>query len=334
MKTIIFVVLLIASIERLQAKDVPKNLFKFSVPDAPEEVHEETQYDILIEEIRSIAKNLASFSNDVEKVFSPRSGGDSYGYDPDSELPPNRWSEKWPTCAGIRQSPINLDLSSCQKDLSGSPLKFYNFERRPLTTYVENLGHTIQISFRFNKHSPYITRGKFNSERYDFAQLHFHFGETDEVGSEHTLNSQSSSLELHLVFYKSTYGDTSTASQYTDGLVVVAFLFQASDDVPNKLFAQNLSRVTDPGNSVTVNSPKGNRLIDFVGSLNFEYAMYYGSLTTPPCSEAVTWYVSTNVQEMSRGDLEGFRSVMGEEGSMGGNNRPTQPINSRVCYVR
>lgn len=72
MKTIIFVVLLIASIERLQAKDVPEKLFKYSVPDAPEEVHEGPQYDILIKEIRSIAKNLASFSNDVEKVFSPR----------------------------------------------------------------------------------------------------------------------------------------------------------------------------------------------------------------------------------------------------------------------
>lgn len=48
------------------------------------------------------------------------------------------------------------------------------------------------------------------------------------------------------------------------------------------------------------------------------YATYHGSLTTPPCSEIVTWIVLTTPAEMSAAQFQEFRLVMGN------NFRPVQ----------
>jgi carbonic anhydrase len=53
------------------------------------------------------------------------------------------------------------------------------------------------------------------------------------------------------------------------------------------------------------------------------YYRYEGSLTTPPCSEGVHWLVMVEPVELSRQQIEAFRSVMEV------NNRPVQPRNDR-----
>jgi carbonic anhydrase len=40
---------------------------------------------------------------------------------------------------------------------------------------------------------------------YIFAQIHFHWGEDNEEGSEHTINGMHFPLEVHLVHYNSKY---------------------------------------------------------------------------------------------------------------------------------
>ncbi|GAB0093461.1 Carbonic anhydrase [Sergentomyia squamirostris] len=295
------------------------------------DLDEAKEYEILMQKLGK-TQNFGDFLENLQKSLAPRSG-DHYGYEENSEYPPNRWSEKWATCGGIRQSPIDINLSSCQRDLSLFPLKFHNFDHHPSSMTVTNVGHSVQFSFEFKKDAPYLSRGILNSKKYILAQIHFHFGKTDDSGSEHKINSKSSALEMHSVFYKSTYADVSEASGHSGGLVVIGNLFEASDDVPNQFFVQYLSQVPQSGQSVTVKDAKGNRMIDFIGSLDFKYVRYEGSLTTPPCSEAVTWYVSTSVREISREDLANFRDLYGDEGKMNGNYRPVQAINGRKCYA-
>jgi carbonic anhydrase len=58
---------------------------------------------------------------------------------------------------------------------------------------------------------------------------------------------------------------------------------------------------------------------------NPEYYRYSGSLTTPPCSEGVTWLVMTEPLEVSKAQVEKFRNLMG-----GDTNRPVQPLNARL----
>jgi carbonic anhydrase len=57
-----------------------------------------------------------------------------------------------------------------------------------------------------------------------------------------------------------------------------------------------------------------------------QYYTYPGSLTTPPCSENVTWFVLKGRAEMSAEQLAAFRRVLGD------NARPVQKPNHRVAH--
>ena len=54
------------------------------------------------------------------------------------------------------------------------------------------------------------------------------------------------------------------------------------------------------------------------------YYTYLGSLTTPPCSENVTWIVLKNTAEMSKQQFKTFRDILGND------FRPLQERNNRV----
>ena len=67
-----------------------------------------------------------------------------------------------------------------------------------------------------------------------------------------------------------------------------------------------------------------------------EYATYPGSLTTPPCSEIVTWYVMQDFIAVSNDQLTALRSALGFAANnlttfkVDGNSRRTQQLNGRV----
>jgi carbonic anhydrase len=54
------------------------------------------------------------------------------------------------------------------------------------------------------------------------------------------------------------------------------------------------------------------------------YYTYPGSLTTPPCSETVTWLVLKQQAELSASQYEEFRKVLGND------FRPVQAQNGRL----
>jgi carbonic anhydrase len=55
---------------------------------------------------------------------------------------------------------------------------------------------------------------------------------------------------------------------------------------------------------------------------------YQGSLTTPPCSEGVRWFVLRQPIEMSAEQIAAFQSALAAS-CCGRNNRPTQAVNDR-----
>jgi carbonic anhydrase len=62
-----------------------------------------------------------------------------------------------------------------------------------------------------------------------------------------------------------------------------------------------------------------------------QYFTYNGSLTTPPCSEVVTWIDYKQSIPLSHDQVEEFRSLQDTEGDyMTHNNRPVQPIGDRI----
>jgi carbonic anhydrase len=57
---------------------------------------------------------------------------------------------------------------------------------------------------------------------------------------------------------------------------------------------------------------------------NHNYYTFDGSLTTPPCTEGVSWYVLETPVSFSKAQIEKFASIYP------GNARPIQPLNNRV----
>ena len=55
------------------------------------------------------------------------------------------------------------------------------------------------------------------------------------------------------------------------------------------------------------------------------YYRFNGSLTTPPCSEGVNWFVMKQFETASTEQIEKFVNAIHQQ-----NNRPVQPINARV----
>lgn len=51
---------------------------------------------------------------------------------------------------------------------------------------------------------------------------------------------------------------------------------------------------------------------------------YKGSLTTPPCSEGVNWFVMSNPIEASTTQIDRLSKIMSN------NARPAQPLNERL----
>lgn len=116
---------------------------------------------------------------------------------------------------------------------------------------------------------------------------------------------------MHYVLANTKYGaDVAKAGQHPDGLVVLATIFHASDknDTYMQPLLDSLSRIPDEGTNTTMEGSK--LLLDHIlpdeRDLFFQYE---GSLTTPPCSESVTWIVYRDISAISPRQLAVFRGL-------------------------
>ena len=100
---------------------------------------------------------------------------------------PDEWAHEFPGCSGLRQSPININTHETKKILAKRPLKLERYDK-PLSGSVVNNGHSIQFT-PSNSELPVLSGGFLpKGERFQFSQLHFHWGSETTKGSEHTLN--------------------------------------------------------------------------------------------------------------------------------------------------
>ena len=147
-----------------------------------------------------------------------------------------------------------------------------------------------------------------DGEEYELQQLHFH------TPSEHTVMGKASAGELHLV-HKTRDGKTA---------VLLVFLIEGKYNQALGVLREYIPR------------EKGENQINGVGLNVHEllpaqrdsYYHYTGSLTTPPCTEGVNWYVMTAPIEVSSEQIENFRQIYQV------NARPIQPLNGRVIYFK
>ncbi|WP_457352748.1 carbonic anhydrase [Roseateles sp. P5_D6] len=214
---------------------------------------------------------------------------------------PAKWAsvdEKFGTCAmGQTQSPIDIRTT----DVQSAALPAISFDYKPTPLKIIDNGHTVQVNIAPGSS---ITVG---DKRYELLQFHFH------KPSEERVNGKAYPLVAHLV-HKSEDGK----------LAVVAVLMDKGARLPLiQAVFDNLPKAKEQESSVAGLGIDLNALLPD----NRAYYSFAGSLTTPPCSEGVSWFVLKTPVQVSAEQIARFGRVYAM------NARPVQPLNGRVIQV-
>lgn len=205
----------------------------------------------------------------------------------------NDWFKKSPICTnGNRQSPINIISKNSQLALTIiNPFRISGFNSVPETIEIVNSFHSIMINPDFGAvNHPIITGGPLKLNIYKFAQFHIHFGINSTSGTEHYIDGVGGPMEIHLVFFNGKYKTFENASDKSDGLCAIGFLFELSETATSIKIVDYLDKILIPETSYTI--PEKFTLSSIFGTSPWPYYNYHGSLTTPPCTENVLWIVS------------------------------------------
>lgn len=209
---------------------------------------------------------------------------------------PNAWGgldESWTTCVdGSAQSPINI-TKPAGKDVINPELTYVAGPAEIL-----NNGHTIQANAASG--SSLVV----DEATYALAQAHFH------SPSEHTVDGVAAPVEVHFV------NKTSDSQLAVLGVMVI----QGKENKAWQPLVNSLSVKQDA--PVTAE-------LDWAAMLPQDKTTfrYSGSLTTPPCSEGVSWMLFKYPVELSAKQIDAFKSAYS------GNNRPLQLVGDRTVIL-
>lgn len=219
---------------------------------------------------------------------------------------PAHWAKLDPgyaACDGKEQSPIDIrnavksDLQTMKVEFKSGPIEIVNNGYTAVRVdYAPGNGNLVYVG----------------SERYELTQFHFHHP------SEEAINGKHYAMGMHFML-KGSDGKTA-------GIAIM--VNAANADRPAGLRVENVVDTlwkympTHAGKAhvipgVEVN-PAG--LVPH----NTAYYVYMGSVTAPPCTEGVKWYVLKTPVTISRERIEAFAKLYPHD------VRPVQALNGRV----
>ncbi|XP_025830338.1 carbonic anhydrase 15-like [Agrilus planipennis] len=261
--------------------------------------------------------------------------GHHWGYSKEEQA---KWKEHFKSCGGHRQSPISINEAIGRK-VRALKLGNYN-DPLPGPLMLHNNGHTVALEIAHPQRSqsvPYVANGLL-TKRYQFESLHFHWGEKNDLGAEHILRGKRYPMEMHMVHRNKNYPTMEEAMKHADGLTVLAFFYKLDENDNKQLdqLVKHLPRVYAPHANITLTETFALASLIPSSEKRRSYFMYNGSLTTPPCSEAVTWIVYSNPMPVSEVQLNKFRSMFGHDShtKLINNFRYVQDIGSREVIAR
>jgi len=212
---------------------------------------------------------------------------------------PENWGDLTPdyaTCKlGGSQSPINISKDVIVATTGLEPIDFHYVTK---ANEVINNGHSIQVNVASGS---YI---KIDGKEFELKQFHFH------TPSENQIEGENFPLEAHFVH-----------AAKDGSLAVVALMFE--DGKSNEIIEKVWSKMPKEANKSAKIELSAN-MINQLLPTDKKYYRFDGSLTTPPCSEGVRWFVLKDYATISKEEVAEFLHTMHHP-----NNRPVQPVNAR-----
>jgi carbonic anhydrase len=181
--------------------------------------------------------------------------------------------------------------------------------------------HTVHLDGEASAHVGGADKGwsKILNSRYRFYQVHWH------SPSENMIDGKQFAMEAHYVHQL----DDPRLVGSNERLGVIALMYELSD-VCNPDLEQFWARLPmTPGDAAF------SEVVD-AGSwlaplLSGGYYSWNGSLTTPPCTEGVSWNLLKRPSFVCQAQLDRMvASLKGMQDGVGVNNRVVQPLNARV----
>jgi carbonic anhydrase len=198
--------------------------------------------------------------------------------------------------AGKAQSPI--DIRNARKTIL--PALRFEYRSAPLK-YLVNNGYTIRVNYHAPGSGDYLIVG---DTRYQLTQFHFHHP------SEELVNGVSYDMVAHLM-HEAPDGRVAGVAVFLKAGKANPMIQQIWDHMP--LTKGNEQEI--PG--VEINPAE-------LLPANLSYYRYDGSLTAPPCTEGVTWFVLRTPVEVSVEQIHAFAALFPHD------VRPVQPLNDRT----
>ncbi len=212
-----------------------------------------------------------------------------WGYE--GAMGPDRWGDEFPTCAkGKSQSPLNIKGPFEKAQFGVAP------DYKPGQLKIINNGHTIQVNV------PPGSKLRIDSKPFELLQFHFH------RPSEEQIDGKPAAMVVHFV-HKNEAGR----------LAVLGVLLKEGNENPGiKTLWANAPLTEGPEvepDGVMFNP--ANLL-----PREYEFYSYEGSLTTPPCTEGVRFFILKAQVNITKEQVEQFPFKK--------NARPVQAQNGRA----
>ncbi len=211
------------------------------------------------------------------------------------------------------QSPININKSYKPEEVK------LLINLKPPTGKITYMNDGIKLIFRADSFGS-ITHGV---HQYDAKFIEIHHP------SEHTFGDDEvrSPLEFQVIC-QDIFGNTAAVSilfkldtKENEFLSILGF------GVDNPLFALNLRN----NETITFDEKLFSKKLDLGKYVNstVHYVTYMGSLTSPPCTQHVQWFVLLQKMSVTQTQLEYFPVLFGREDNV----RGLQPLNNRPLKI-
>jgi carbonic anhydrase len=249
----------------------------------------------------------------------------TWTHNPASPNGPAHWGAldpAWKACANTEgQSPVAITTTR----KAHLPALRVHYSRTPLV--VENTGHVVEVPQPAGGGGTLVAGG----HSYQLTQWHIH------APSEHLINGHRFDLEIHLV-NTDAQGNNAVLAIFAN---VVSSHGAAPQSPASKLLRTVLRAAPSTAGEETDLGQKVSAAVLLGAGAGHShhtviipsYLTYTGSLTTPPCTGSVRWFIQLRTIRVDQASVQRLHTLIASFPGYDGypnNNRPVQSLGSRT----